>query len=296
MQWPKLRESSLRPAFADIIDVIQEYEPVLLLTGSQSEKAEAKRFLKQQGVPDKNIAWHVIPVDNAWMRDNGPIYVTNGAGVWVQDWKFTAWGGNWGADVGFEKDNSVPAKVAECSGMKIEDRQDYVLERGNLEVNGAGTGALNWDCQDHRNPGLTKTDHETILRKSLGLRQIIWAYGHDPQDGTTGHIDGTARFIGRDTIVIADSGAETERNLAVSAEKTGLKVVWYPGDPNWLVGNGFVLAVSEGAGADVTLTARLKSFFPSRNIHMIDAETILAAGGGIHCVTNDQPEACPGSR
>jgi agmatine/peptidylarginine deiminase len=29
--------------------------------------------------------------------------------------------------------------------------------------------------------------------------------------------------------------------------------------------------------------------FPDRDIYMIDASAIADAGGGIHCVTNDQP-------
>ncbi|MCP4108973.1 MAG: agmatine deiminase family protein [Desulfobacteraceae bacterium] len=84
--------------------------------------------------------------------------------------------------------------MGEYLSMTVEDHQDYVLERGNLEFNGVDTLVLNWDCQDNRNPGMTKAEHEAILRKAFGVTKIIWAYGHDPEDGTTGHIDGTARF------------------------------------------------------------------------------------------------------
>ena len=55
-----------------------------------------------------------------------------------------------------------------------------------LEVNGAGIGILNWDCQNDRNPGMSQADHEAILKEAFGLTQVIWAYGHDPRDGTTG--------------------------------------------------------------------------------------------------------------
>ncbi len=87
MQWPGRWERAMRPAFADIIDVIQGYEPVHLLTSSQSEQAAAAQFLTAHGVPDTNITWHIIPVDNGWMRDNGPVYVTDGTKMWIQNWE-----------------------------------------------------------------------------------------------------------------------------------------------------------------------------------------------------------------
>jgi len=113
MQWPTKWEAELRPVFAEIIDVIQIYEPVHLLTSNESEKAEAEKFLTEQGTPDTNITWHIIPVDNAWMRDNGPVYVTDGTSIWIQNWKFDAWGGNFGRDVPFKNDDLVPDRVAD---------------------------------------------------------------------------------------------------------------------------------------------------------------------------------------
>ncbi|MEM8932838.1 MAG: agmatine deiminase family protein, partial [Acidobacteriota bacterium] len=165
-----------------------------------------------------------------------------------------------------------------------------VAERGTLEFNGAGTLVLNWDCQDDRNPGLSRTEHESLLREAFGVDRIVWAHGHDPDDGTIGHIDGTARFVGPDTLAIADYGTALELDLAAASQAAGLNVVWYPGDPNWLVGNGFVAAMSSGDTAtDATLRGLLEQWFPNRDIHLIDASTIARSGGGIHCVTNDQP-------
>jgi len=291
MQWPNHWESAMRPAFAEIIDFVQEYEPMHLLTSTQGEQTAAEQFLSDHGVPNTNITWHIIPVDNAWMRDNGPIYVTDGSNTWVQNWRFDAWGGNYGPGIPFENDNLVPVRVAEYLGMSVEDHQDYVLEKGNLEFNGTGTLVLNWDCQDDRNPGMTEAQHESILTAAFGLTQIIWAYGHDPMDGTTGHIDGTARFIDHDTIVVADYYLPvTEENLVTACEAAGLEVVRYPGDPNWLVGNGFVAAMADDdPDTNATLKAQIESLFPGRDISMIVANAITSGGGGIHCVTNDQP-------
>ena len=290
MQWPGWYESAMCPAFADIIDVIQDYEPVNILVTSSIHELVAKIQLIISGIPLYNITWQIIPIDNSWMRDNGPIYVTDDTSIWIQNWKFDAWGGNFGPRIKFENDDLVPVKVAEYLGMVVEDYQDYVLEKGNLEFNGEGTLVLNWDCQDDRNPGMAENEHEMILKNAFGVNQIIWAYGHHRSDGTTGHIDGTARFIDHDTIVVADYyHSETEKNLAISCEESGLEVLRYQGDPNWLVGNGFVAAMSEGIFVDNALKTQIESFFPNRDVYMIDARSIANAGGGIHCVTNDQP-------
>ncbi len=292
MQWPSSWEASMRPGFADIIDIIQDYEPVHLLTGSQPEKTAAEQFLSSKGVPSTNITWHIIPVDNAWMRDNGPVYVTGVSNAaranrfaCIQNWKFDAWGGNFGGDVRCENDDMVPVRVAEYLGTTVVDHQDYVLERGNLEFNGAGTLALNWDCQIDRNPGMTEAEHEAILMEAFGLNQIIWAYGHDPGEGTTGHIDGTARFVDNNTIVIADFESAIDFELlATACQEAGLEVLRYGGDLNWLVGNGFVIASDDSPSP-----SQIASFFPGRDIHLIDVSIITIEGGGIHCVTNDQP-------
>lgn len=290
MQWPNRYEANMRLAFADIIAVIQNYEPVHLLIGSEAEKAEAMRFLSENGVNNSNITWHITPVDNSWMRDNGPIYVSNGSDIWIQNWKFDAWGGNFGSDVLYQNDNRVPNYVGEYLGMAVEDQQEYVLEKGNLEFNGAGILVLGWDCQDDRNPGLTQSEHEAILKKAFGVTQILWAYGHWPGEGTTGHIDATARFVNTNTLVIADYEAPIDFDgLTAAAEEIGLNVVRYSGDLNWLVGNGFVLAMDEGNANDKVFKSQLESLFPGRDVHLIDVSTIADAGGGIHCVTNDQP-------
>lgn len=291
MQWPTEYEASMRPAFAEIIKTVKQYEPMHLIANSENDKTEAISLLTNLGISQENITWHVHAIDNSWMRDNGPIYVTNGTKSWIQDWKFDGWGTGFGPDIPWTYDNKIPLRVAEYLGMEVEDRQDFVLEKGNIEVNGAGILVLNWDCQKDRNPHIPRDQQETILKNAFGIDKVIWAFGHYAGDGTIGHIDGTARFVSENKIAVADYGSSLENDLAQACEEAGLEVVMYPGDPNWLVGNGFVLAMAdEDAAHNELLRSMLEDFFPGRDIHMLDGETIAVNGGGIHCVTNDQPK------
>ncbi|WP_028865830.1 agmatine deiminase family protein [Psychromonas aquimarina] len=291
MQYPDQWESAMRPAFARIVSVVQQYQPVHMLTRSEQEKTQAQQLLSELDVSDKNIQWHVVPFDNAWMRDNGPIYVTNGKKTWIQNWSFDAWGGNFGGTVSYSKDNLIPDYVAKQLNVESKQYLDYILEKGNVEVNGDGILVINWDCQDQRNPGMTKQEHEAVLKEKLGVHTIVWAYGHYPEDGTTGHIDGTARFISSDTLVITVlDDSTTDDQLVTDTQAAGLKVLRYNGNPNWLVGNGFIVAMGEqNDDYNKELQVRLESFYPDRNVYLIDASIIAEAGGGIHCVTNDQP-------
>lgn len=290
LQWPGPWEFHLRPDFARIISIIQAYEPVHLLVSSARAKKAAQAVLQHAGVQEANLTWHIVSVDNAWMRDNGPVFLQAGGKWQVQDWGFDAWGGNFGSEVDWANDDRVPGYVSEYLDLRLEDRSGYVLERGNLEVNGAGVALMNWDCQAHRNPGMNQAAHEAILKQALGLSRLIWAYGHDPTDKTTGHIDGIARFIRADTVAIAAFAETIGFRLASACVAAGLQVVWFDGDVNWLVGNGFVLAAASGdGGRDAANKALLTAWFPGRAIHLVDVAAIQAGGGGIHCVTNDQP-------
>ena len=294
------RAEDVFTAYANFIKVIQIYQPVHLIIHPEEDEAETKTFLSGKGVDisEDKLIIHSVAVDNSWMRDNGPIYVTDGTNSWVQNWAFNGWGGGfeggvWGYEPGsttYVNDNKIPLMIAEYLNMEVLDCQNYVLEKGNIEVDGAGTLAINWSCQDHRNPGLTKEQHESILKNGLGVEKIIWADGYYEGDGTIGHIDGMARFIKENTIVVTqydNSPTDILNVFANHCEDEGLTVIRFDGDPNWLVGEEFVVANGAEAGDDFKAT--LQEFFPNHTIHLIDASAIANQGGGIHCVTNDQP-------
>ena len=59
---------------------------------------------------------------------------------------------------------------------------------------------------------------------------------------------------------------------------------------NWLVGNGFLITTGYGIeNLDLRAKARLRGYFPDRDIYVLPMLKSWAAGGGVHCHTNDQP-------
>lgn len=297
VQWPQAYEpAGTEAAFAAVVEIIAEYQPVHLLATDRRTRSSGEAALA--GRVGDNVTWHMVPNDNSWMRDNGPRYVEVDGRRVVQDWGFDAWGGGFGGDVPYAHDDAVPGVVADLLGLPSE-RVALVHERGDLEVNGADTALVNWSVIAHRNPGLSRAEITRRLQQALGVSSVVYAEGFDPADGTRGHIDGMARFVSADTVVVGDDGGALLDGVArqIAAQRPDLNIERLPISPgspvmNWLVGNGFVLVGSSGdADEDAQVAEALAAYFPGRAVRFVDIDVVWQRGGGVHCITNDEPAA-----
>jgi len=139
--WPGRYEAMYREEFARIIKVLQGYETVVIGYRNSGLKKNALRVLQEHEVPLGNIRFEQILNDNAWMRDNGPVYAAGCGRQWIQDWVFDAWGeSEWNnVPLPHKTDNRIPRSVGSLLSMPVDIIDDYILEKGNLESNGAGT-------------------------------------------------------------------------------------------------------------------------------------------------------------
>ena len=319
LQWPGLWEKSYETAFARISNVITRYETLNILHATPKILEDARAAIAREGGnPDNpNIVWHAIANDSAWMRDNGPVWVIDDGAHRVQNWQFDAWGGAWGPDIPYRLDNKVPLEVARITGLPIENI-NIVHERGNLEFNGVDTVLLNWSVigDPRRNDGYAREEAQADLEKHFGVNRVVFIEGVPEGDLTNGHIDGIARFIDPQTVVVAqcsgsalcaaedNATAEVFNRAAETIAGAGFTVIRDPVDStvehrgmtfdtnymNWLVGNGFVIAVGFGhPQSDEGARRRLEAYFPGRDVHVIEMLESWAAGGGVHCHTNDEP-------
>ncbi|MCP3673992.1 MAG: agmatine deiminase family protein [Gammaproteobacteria bacterium] len=319
LQWPGAFEKVYEPSFAKMATVIIQYEKLHILYDSNVIKEDARLAISQAGGdPDhSNITWHAIGNDNAWMRDNGPIYVVQDGEMRIQNWEFDAWGGSFGNDVLYNQDNVVPIAVSEYLNMPI-DNIDIVHERGNLEFNGDDTVILNWSTlgDPNRNANYTKTQAIADLETYFGVTKVVMIEGVPEGDLTKGHIDGIARFIDAATVVVPECTLNSKcrpgdgkddkvyNDAAATIAAAGFLVIREPLEGiasyngrsfdidymNWIVGNGFVIAVGfDNQVTDAAAKIRIQSYFPTREIHIIEMLASWEAGGGAHCHTNDQP-------
>ena len=319
LQWPGEWEKTYEAAFAAFSCIIIQYEKLHVLYQSPQVLHQARAALLSAGCnPDHDlITWHDIPNDSAWMRDNGPVFVEDDGETRVQNWQFDAWGGRFGDDIPYELDNLVPQRVAAYLGMPHDD-VNIVHERGNLEFNGVDSVILNWSTlgDAERNPEYTQAQAEADLKHWFGVSQVVFVEGVPEGDRTNGHIDGIARFIATDTVVVGQCTAtsvckpgdgKTGDLLDKAAQvisDAGFKVIREPMDGiaevdghqfdtnymNWLVGNGFVITTGYGdESLDNEAKVRLQNYFPGRDVYVLPMLESWAAGGGVHCHTNDQP-------
>lgn len=332
LQWPQWFESTYEPAFAGMVATILLHEDVHLLVANDRTRTSAEEALAGIGGLSAEvvsggatpagfaITWHDIANDSAWMRDNGPVYVVEDGQVRVQDWGFDAWGGAFGPRVPFAADDAVPLAVGQRLALPV-DAVDIVHERGNLEFNGVDTVVLNWTVigDPNRNPGITREAVVAAMEESFGVTRVVLLEGAPRGDLTGGHVDGIARFVDADRIVVADCstagacqpGDEDDQifdGAATLLADAGLEVIRWPFETrvtyrgatfdtdymNWLVGNGFVIAVGFGdPTADANAKAQLEAWFPGREVTVIEMLESWYAGGGVHCHTNDQPASIP---
>ncbi|MEM6980448.1 MAG: agmatine deiminase family protein [Planctomycetota bacterium] len=311
MQWPKGEETSYRDNFAGIIGILSQYEQVNLVVESNSAQRQATTFLRNRGVDLSNVDFHIMPYDWSWMRDNGAIWVEQtdvdgNRSMLVQDWGFDGWGGDGGPS---RRDDAVPTRVAAIEGVPVEN-VDVVLEKGTLEFNGKDTVITSWTVLSDRNPGKTKAELEAVLKERFGVSKVVWISGSSPTDLTDGHVDGIARFINENTVVVSryadqsDPDAKLFEDAAQTIRSAGFNVVrldipgyvryrgeWLPANyTNYLVANGVVIASSyANARFDDDAKSRLGELFPNHDIVLTDTRELWLNGGAVHCVTNDQP-------
>jgi agmatine deiminase len=250
------------------------------------------------------------------MRDNGPVYVVQDGQFRIQDWEFDAWGGAFG-NFPYANDNAVPVQVGSVLGMPV-DHVNIVHERGNLEFNGVDTVVLNWNVIGNPNRGngyANKLEAEVDLKNWFGVTNVIWADGPITGDDTGGHIDGIARFIDANRVVVGncttnghcqpgDSDDQVYDGVAADLTAAGFEVIrmdfdaeiTYKGNMfdtdymNWGVGNGWVILVGfDNPTTDDAAKAQLEAWFPGRAVYVIEMLESWIAGGGVHCHTNDQP-------
>jgi len=318
MQWPHTREDKhLGPTFARIIKELQPYEAVQVIVSDEKVEATARQVLADQRIPMTNVRFFQIPTDWCWCRDSGPIFICGPDGLTVTDWRFTGWG----RTKFYENDDEIPRHVAKRLGMRCV-RLPMVLEGGAIEFNGGGAAITAWPCLHHRNCGMLRERMGLTLQEVFGLEQVIWLERapSSKEDYTKGHTDGICRFINEDTVVVGrisdqndpvakvfdDAAKILSRHFCVERMDVPTRLGSDDGIQrgnylNWYVANDVVLVGTFGQPKwDEKALCTISGYWPSRKVIGVDIQDLWQAGGGIHCVTQQQPaepnaETVPGS-
>ena len=302
-----------REAWARVADTIVRHEPVTLVVNT-GEGDDARKYVSA----DVEIVER--PLDDAWMRDIGPSFLVDGNGaVAATDWIFNGWGAqSWAR---WENDQHVAEHVTELTGVR-RFASRLVNEGGGIHVDGEGTVLVTDTVQlgEGRNADRTREEVEAELHAFLGTTKAIWLPRGLTRDydefGTRGHIDIVASFV-RPGVVLVHSQPDPSHpdhevckelaailRAATDARGRRLEVVELPaptvlldedGEPvdysyvNHYVANGAVILCAFDDPRDAGAAAILAEAYPGRTVELVDARGIFANGGGIHCITQQQP-------
>ncbi|MFI9046882.1 agmatine/peptidylarginine deiminase [Streptomyces sp. NPDC053427] len=319
MAWPDSsaiwgrKLAGVQENIALIARTIATYEPVTLCANSASV-AQARKSCG----PDVTVLGS-IPVDDCWMRDSGPVFRTDGAGgLDTVGLNFNGWGDK----QAHAKDALVAERIAAELGIPFT-AAGFVGEGGAVETDGNGTlmATRSSLINPNRNPDLTQNQLETAMCRAFGAAKVIWFNGVTGRDITDDHVDATSRFLAAaDGLVQMPLATDTDPwskdarqqyrilSTATDAQGNPVKVAKLQGpdyhlirsrDPkfvaayaNYYVCNGAVISAQFGdTRADAAAKETLQKLFPGRAVEQLDIDSLGAGGGGIHCVTQQQPRA-----
>jgi len=306
-----------RQAWADVAHAVLEFEPVTMVV-DPAEADAARRYL--------SAAVEIVqaPLDDAWMRDIGPSFVLGEAGsragmLGAVDWTFNGWGGQDWARWG--KDAEIGRLVSGLSGA-TRIPSSLVNEGGGIQVDGLGTvlATLSVQLDPGRNPLADRAAVEAELARTIGATHVVWLPRGLTRDqeryGTRGHVDIVAAISSPGTLLVHSQddpahpdyqvSRELRRVLAESTDAAGTPwtIVDLPAPAvlrdsegfvdysyvNHLVVNGGVIACSFGEErADEAAREILAAAYPGRSVVAVEARPLFARGGGIHCITQQQP-------
>ena len=301
-----------RSTWAAVANAAAEFEPVTMVV-DPADTAIARDYLSPA------VEMVTAPLNDAWMRDIGPTFVTNDdGGLAAVDWVFNGWGQqDWAS---WDKDEKIAARVAELAGVE-HIASALVNEGGGIQVDGEGTVLVTETVQldPDRNPGATKAQIEAELARTIGAIKVIWlprGLTRDSQRyGTRGHVDIVVAIPSPGTLLVHAQNNPEHPDYEVSRELIAFlhgttdaagrswNIVEVPAPEtlrddedfvdysyiNHLVVNGGVIACTFADPTDEKALAILADAYPGRRVVGVDARELFARGGGIHCITQQQP-------
>jgi agmatine deiminase len=315
---------TVQPVFVAITAAIARVEPVVIACHDEAVRARVRAQVRAAGVADARVRLHVVPANDTWARDHGPITVLCRDEATLLDFDFNGWGGKFACDLDNRITRTLHAQGA--FGDTAIEHVDLILEGGSIEVDGSGTLLTTERCllSPSRNPGLTRAQIETKLAELLGVTRFLWLKnGYLAGDDTDSHIDTLARLCDASTIAYVtcdDPGDEHYPELkAMEAELVAFRTpggVPYRLVPlpwpqpkldadgarlpatyaNFLILNGAVLVPTYRDRADAVAIERLRGCFPGREIVGIDCLPLIGQHGSLHCVTMQLPTGVVSNR
>jgi len=295
-----------RGAWASVANAIVKHEPLTMVVDPSAVDV-AREWL------DERVDIVEATLDDAWMRDIGPTFVKGAGGALLGvDWIFNGWGAqSWAA---WEHDANIARTVLTSADVPVIS-SSLTNEGGGIHTNGDGTVLVTETVQldPGRNPGWTRDEVEREMFDTLGATRFVWLPRGLTRDydefGTRGHVDIVAAFCNPTTVLYHDQRNPEHPDFEVSEqvrtllEAEGFDLIAMPAPEtlrddegfvdysyinHYVCNNAVILCGFDDPGDEVA-KGILGKAYPGRTVELVDARALFARGGGIHCITQQQP-------
>lgn len=316
MAWPCREQiwgdrlEEVRRAYAEVAQAIVRFEPVTMVA-----RPDLVAMVSLYCGPGITVL--PMPHDDSWTRDTGPTFLIDGkGGLAGVDWTFNGWGEVYEE---YSQDAQMARRILEHVGARRYGCS-LVAEGGGIHVDGDGTALVCAPAilDSKRNPGMSRTEAEELLTAHLGVEKVLWLPAGLADDETGGHVDNIACFARPGVVLALASDDKADANYSGLAENVDvlraatdargrqLEVVTVPQPKmrqrhdgrrlslsyiNFYPANGGLILPRFGDPADNVAARILSAAFPGRECVQVDALEIVEGGGGIHCITQQQPAA-----
>jgi agmatine deiminase len=299
-------------AYATVAKAIARFEPVTMLVN-------ADQRLDATALCGPTVKILVAPHNDSWHRDSGPTFVISKQGELAGvNWQFNNYGNKPQLlEEEYANDKALAKYLLDTLNIPCFDAL-FVLEGGSFHVDGQGTALVTEQCllNPNRNPQLSRAEIEAGLMAYLGVEKVIWLGEGLLNDDTDGHVDTIACFVapGKVLAAITDDpndvnyaplqdnlarlkAATDARGRAFEIHTVSIPSAHYLGDMrmalsyvNFYIANGGIVMCSfNDPDYDQAAKNTISALFPDREVVQIPALDIYTGGGGIHCITQQQP-------
>ena len=304
-EWPGYLERAQEQMAAFANAVAQSGQEVRLLVRDEANAARARELVSSAVTLEQRVFGDI------WLRDTGPLVVSDGKARTAMRFGFNGWGGKYE----MPGDETIGAEIAKDAGLAVE-QCDWVLEGGAIDGDGTGLVATTEQCllNPNRNPHLTREEIEMRLMRDLGYSRILWLGEGLINDHTDGHVDNLARFVGPNRIAVPvatgadDPNADIYADCRARAHAAGVEVADIPSpgrmerdgrvEPasyaNFAITSHLVVVPTFGSPHDADGVAAIAALFPDRDTVGLPGDAVLAGGGGFHCASQQMPSLAKG--
>jgi agmatine/peptidylarginine deiminase len=309
------RLAAVEETYVALVTAIVRFQDVVICVADDDLQTYAEARLRSARADMARVRFVVAEYDDTWLRDSGPITLSESGHFKLLDFRFTGWGGKFEAS----RDDQL---VGELSGMQLFHNYfvqsiNFALEGGAIETDGDGTLLTTWRCLHERHPDVPREQIASQLSGWLHQDRVLWLdHGYLEGDDTDAHIDTLARFAPDNAIVFqaCDDPADSHygelqamaEEIAALRTREGQPYRLFPlpwakpvldegrrlaaSYANYLIINGAVLMPAYGDQADSKAAEILAAAYPGREVVQVPCRSLIWQNGSLHCITMQLPK------